>query len=540
MKNPKNTFRGLLIAALVAGIATIGTRVWLSQSKVRLEPVATFPAARGPLSITVEEGGTIHPREQIILSSELEGRNRILFLIPEGTQVKEGDLLVELDATGLVDRRVELDIRVQNAEAAFIRSRENLEVVRNQAKSDVETAALRLQFAKEDLTQYREGEHPNRVKELEARITLAREEWQRTRDRLTWSEVLFGEQYIAESEVRADTLAVRKAELDVELAENNLRFLRAFEYQRRTNQLESDVQQATMAFERIQRRARADVIQAEAELRARESEYQQNLSRLGRLDEQIAKARIVAPREGLVIYATSTRFRWRGNVEPLAEGQEVNQRQELIHLPTSAGFIARIRVHESSVQKVAPGLPVSITINALRGRTFSGTVSSIAPLPDATSSFMNPDLKLYDTEILIHGGNDVLRTGMSCQTVIHVNEIEDAVFVPVHTVVRHEGQPTVFVLTANGPAARPVVVGEDNGRMVHVIEGLAEGEPVVLAPPIGTQLREARATQLHAPGPDAPGQQPAASEDTPRARPPHTQDDENPRREQRPPEGPAA
>ncbi len=491
-QQPRNTKPVIIVTAIALLLAVAGIVRWHQHTTSRIAPVAVFHAARGPLSITVQEGGTVHPREQVILSSELEGRNRILYLIPEGTLVSKGDLLVELDASALVDRRVDLDIRVQNAEAAFIRSRENLEVVRNQAQSDVENAELKLQFANEDYVQYKEGEFPNRVKELEARITMAREELQRAREKLEWSEVLLEEQYLAESEVRADALAVRRAELDVELAETNVRFLQDFEYQRRITQLESDKNQASMALERTQRRARADVIQAEAELRARESEFKQNQDRLERLNEQIEKARITAPREGLVIYATSTRFRWRGNIEPLAEGQEVNERQELIHLPTAAGFMARIRIHESSIQKVAVGQPVTITVSALPGRTFTGKVSTIAPLPDPASSFMNPDLKLYDTEIRIDGGTDVLRAGMSCQTIIKIDDLDDAVHVPVHTVVRHQGHPTVFIQTANGATPRRVEVGDDDGRMVHIISGLEEGEPVLLAPPVGQQQESRR------------------------------------------------
>ncbi len=447
--------------------------------------VATFPAARGPLSITVEESGTIHPQEKIIIKSELEGRNRILSLIPEGTVVAEGDLLVELDASSLEERRVDLDISVQNAEAAFIRSRENLAVVRNQAKSDVERAELDLQFAREDVIQYREGEYPNRLKELEARITLAREEQQRALEKLQWSEVLLKEKYLAESEVQADQLAVQKTQLDVELAENNLRFLKDFEYQREITQLESDLAQAEMALERVERRAKSDVIQADAELRARESEFQQKLDQLQKLDEQIRKARIYAPREGLVIYATSTRFSWRGNVEPLDEGQEVNERQELIHLPTAAGYMAQIKIHESSVKKVEVGDPVTIRVSSLPNATFEGSVRSIAPLPDPTSTFMNPDLKLYDTDVTIEGGTDVLKTGMSCQTRIHVAEWEDAIHVPVQCVVRTpDRQTVVFLQTTDGPQQRVVEIGDDNSVMIHIRSGLSEGEPVILTPPI--------------------------------------------------------
>jgi HlyD family secretion protein len=472
----------LLLSLLAVAVISVPAYRRLKTSAPGTIPV--FQAARGLLEITVTESGTISPSEQITLKSELEGRSTILYLIREGSQVKAGDLLVELDATNLEARRIEQGIRVQNSEAAFIRSRETLEVVKNQAQSDVEKATLDLQFAREDLDKYKAGEYPNKLKELDARITLAREEKQRAEQKLKWSQVLFKEKYLSESEIQADELSVKKAALDVELAENTLNLLRQFEYKRQIAKLESDARQAEMALERATRKARADVIQAEADLRAKESEFTQNQSQLEKLIVQIGKARITAPRDGLVVYATSVEVRWRGSSEPLAEGQEVRERQELIYLPTASSFIAKIKIHESSLQKVRRDMPVSLRADALPGMAFKGRVNSIAPLPDAMSAFMNPDLKLYDTEIRIEGGGEVLRTGMNCEVTIHVASYPDAIHVPVQCVVRINRQPVVFVDTPAGPVKREVTIGEDNNRMVHIIAGLEPGEPVLLAPPL--------------------------------------------------------
>jgi len=478
------TLPATLLALVAAAVIAVPVYRRLAPPPTDMTPV--FLTARGLLDITVTEAGTISPSEQIILKSEVEGRSTILFLIPEGTEVKTGDLLVELDATNLESRRIEQAIKAENAEAAFIRSRETLEVVRNQARSDVEKAELALQFAREDLEQYKAGEYPNRLKELEARITLAREEKQRAGEKLKWSQVLFKEKYLSESEIQADELSVKKAALDVELAENNLQLLNQFEYKRQITKLESDTRQTEMALERAIRKARADVIQAEADLRAKESEFTQNKSQLEKLVIQIGKAKITAPRDGLAVYSTSTEVSWRGNTEPLAEGQEVRERQALIHLPTASSFIAKIKIHESSLKKVRRNMPVTLRADALKGMTFSGRVSSIAPLPDAMSAFMNPDLKLYDTEIRIEGGGEVLRTGMSCEATIQIASYPDALYVPVQCVVRVDRQPTVFVNTPAGPVQRPVTIGEDNNRMVHILAGLEPGEPVLLAPPLDT------------------------------------------------------
>jgi HlyD family secretion protein len=68
---------------------------------------------QGPLRISVTESGTIKAREQVILKSEVEGRTSILSLIPEGTQVKQGDLLVDLDSSQLLDSKIDQEIIVQ-------------------------------------------------------------------------------------------------------------------------------------------------------------------------------------------------------------------------------------------------------------------------------------------------------------------------------------------------------------------------------------------------------------------------------------------
>ena len=104
----------------------------------------------------------------------------------------------------------------------------------------------------------------------------------------------------------------------------------------------------------------------------------------------------------MVVYATTGKA-GRGNVEPLAEGQEIRERQELIYLPTTTSMMADVKIHESSLQKVAEGLPVRITVDAVPGKVFMGHVGKIGLLPDAQSMWMNPDLKVYNTEIFLDG-----------------------------------------------------------------------------------------------------------------------------------------
>ena len=445
----------------------------------------TYQVKSGPLTISFVESGTIKAKEQIIIKNEVEGRTSIISLIPEGTRVKKGDLLVELDASSLEDQKIDQEIRVQNAEASYISSKENLAVAENQAKSDVELAKLTLEFARQDLEKYIGGEYPYELDKAEAEIALAEEELTRARETLKWSQQLYDEKYISQTELRADQIAEKKKALDVQLAKKSKDLLTDYTYKRNLDRLKSDLAQAEMALERTERKAKADVIQAQANLKAKEAEYRRQKDKLNKNECQIEKTKIYAPADGLVIYATSAKSGgFRRAVEPLEEGQEIREREELIHLPTGNLSKAEITIHESNLGKTRTGLPAIITVDALPGKTFYGTVRHIAPLPDAQSRFMNPDLTVYNSEIYIDGSNGTLRTGMSCQAEIVVQQYQDAIYVPLQAVIRVGSEPTVYIQAGKSFVPGKVKVGLDNNKMIHILEGLDEGEVVLLTPPL--------------------------------------------------------
>ena len=472
-----------LVAIGVVIIAALTMAMWSSGSDDTGD-VPLARVARGPLTISVIESGTIQNRQREIVKSEVEGSATILALVSEGTHVEKGDLLIELDSSGLVDDKAQQEISVSNAEAAFIRAREDLAVTESQTASDITQAELALKFAQLDLQKYMEGDWPAATLKAESEIVLAKETLQRAREKARWSQTLSDEGYIARTELENDQLAVKQAEIDLELAENNLEVLREYTHMRDVEQLQSDAEEAEKTLERTRRKVSADLVQAKADLAAKESEFRRQQEKLDKINDQIAKCRITAPVGGMVVYATTGQGSWRGNAEPLDEGQQVRERQELIHLPTTSKMMAEVKVHESSLQKVTKGMPVRITVDAMPGEVFWGRVSKIGLLPDAQSVWMNPDLKVYQTEIDVLGDGSALRPGMTCLAEIVVEQHEDALYVPLQSVTRVGSQSVVYLPGNGAPQMQPVKVGLDNNRLVHVLEGLREGQQVLLSPPL--------------------------------------------------------
>ncbi|MGB2866136.1 MAG: efflux RND transporter periplasmic adaptor subunit [Sedimentisphaerales bacterium] len=477
-----------LISALVIIVLLGAGIVWLTVfrgGKAAGQDVPTFTTRRGPLTISVVESGTIKARDQHIIKNEVEGRTSIISLVSEGTRVKEGDLLVELDASTLQDGKIDQEIRVQNNEATYINSKENLAIVTSQAVSDVNQAELALEFAQQDLRKYELGQYPKDVNEANKRITLAKEELERSEQTLEWSNRLYEEKYLSKTERTADELTVKRRRLEYDIAVADLNLLEDFTYPRQIRQFQSDVQQAVSALDRAKRKADADKRQAGADLKAKEAEYTRQQTKLVKIEDQLKKTTILAPCDGLVVYATSTKSGLASMLkEPLAEGQQVFERQELIYLPTDASTMAEVSVHETSLAKVRIGQPAIVTVETLPGKKFLGTVAMVAPLPDSAGIFLNPDLKVFKTQINLDTDDPALRPGTTCRTEIIVEKYDDAVYVPVQAVTRVAGDTMVYMHKGESVVPRKVEIGMDNNRMIRIISGLKEGEIVLLDPPL--------------------------------------------------------
>jgi HlyD family secretion protein len=239
-----------------------------------------------------------------------------------------------------------------------------------------------------------------------------------------------------------------------------------------------------MALERTKRKANANIAQARAELRAREAAYEEDKERLRRIEREIAKARVFAPIDGMVLYASSVSNEWDDDDPRIQVGTEIRERREIVYLPTAESYDVDIQIPEVSLTKVQPGQPVRIVVDALSGQPLAGRVATISPLPDARSRWMNPNLKLYNTVIQLEPTTIPVRNGMSCQVEIVIETFPDALYVPLQSVVQLAGQPTVYVM--DGDEAKPAAVqlGLDNHRVVQIVSGLEAGQMIALTPPL--------------------------------------------------------
>ncbi|MFN0242046.1 MAG: efflux RND transporter periplasmic adaptor subunit [Planctomycetota bacterium] len=480
---------------------------------------------RGPLSISVVQRGNLAAKDAVSVKSELEGQTTILYLIPEGTHVKPGDLLCELDASDLVERKLAQEISLQSAEAAFTKARAQYDIQDSQNKSDIEAAERRLKFAQIDLDKYVKGDYAQQVKQADDKILLAQQKRTQAKTTVDFSQELAASGFITKTELDRDDLDFQSADVQLAQAIVAKDLFQQYDDPRKRTELEANLREAERGLERAELRAQSLIVDYEAGLKSSEAKLKLEREKFAKYEDQVRKARIVAEASGMVVYSRME-GRGMGGGDPIQEGTQVRERQEILQIPRTGGLIVEASVHESVLKQVAVGMPCRITIDALPGQEFDGSVQYVALLPDKGSWWSNPNQRLYKTEVLLAMPSDPtatekatyadMRPGMSCGIEILADQIDSCLYVPVQCVVHQRGETIAFVAQVASTEERKVKVGRSNDKFVEVLTGLAEDEEVLLAPPAGFQPADVERTDAKVKIGERPARAPALAGAAPR------------------------
>src|SRR2546422_1248642 len=148
------------IAGVVLILALAG--VWFKRGGKSAASGATFVARRGPLAISVLEGGSIQALESQEIKCEVRvgyQGTKILKIVEEGYQVTDDDVktnkvLVELDSSELQKQIIQQEIQYQSAVASLTDAQQGYDIQLNQNISDIKAAEQKARFARMDFDKF--------------------------------------------------------------------------------------------------------------------------------------------------------------------------------------------------------------------------------------------------------------------------------------------------------------------------------------------------------------------------------------------------
>jgi HlyD family secretion protein len=520
----------LFIAVIVCGAGAYAYLHGLSGSISSVSTVAgTYTVQRSDLTVSVTENGDLKPLNSLVIKSKVEkNTTTIISIVDEGTiitqeDVNNGKILVELDRSEIKQELMEEEINFLDGEADMTTAKEAFDIQLIQNESDIEAGKIMVRFGMMDLQKYLGasvaekviasaedsnswqdnvskfiddpnlgGEALQMIRELDSTITLNQAQLARAEDKLEGTQELYDSNYAPEIELLGDRLDVQSLEIQKEQAQTERALYLKYEFPKQVVTFLSTYHEARRELDKIYAKARSELAKARGEYEKEKAKYVLQEEELNHVRKQLDFCTIRAPAPGEVVYASSMGSNWERRNRAIELGATVRERQNIISIPDPNVMKVEIKIHETWIDKIQVGQEARINVTAFKEDTLTGEVIKKAPMADP-EEWMNPDLKVYSTDIRIDGTHESLKTGMTAKVEVIIEELKDVISVPIQTVVNVEGKKVCYVASATGPQLRQVETGSFNDDFVEIKSGLSQGENVLLNPP---RVVESEATQL--------------------------------------------
>ena len=198
----------------------------------------------------------------------------------------------------------------------------------------------------------------------------------------------------------------------------------------------------------------------------------------------------------LAKHAIRAPFDGTAGIRKVSPGAYVEAGQAIVNLEKIDTLKIDFKLPELYLAQVAAGQTIEITVDALPGRTFTGTIYAIDPHIDVNGRALSIRARLENPDL-------VLRPGLFARIRVKGQVKRNVLVVPEAAIVPR-GQDKIVYTIDNGQALEAKVeLGSRSDGMVEILSGLAENAMVVVA---GQQkLKHGTAVEVIVSGTPGPG-----------------------------------
>ena len=211
-----------------------------------------------------------------------------------------------------------------------------------------------------------------------------------------------------------------------------------------------------------------------AEISRAKAQVAQAQAGLDRAEEDLRYSTIVSPMDGLVLSR---------NVEVGDAVSSILVLGSQATLVMTLGDVGDVyvlgKVDEADIGKVYLGQPARIVVESFKDKKFGGRVTKISPL-----GVEKDNVTTFEVRVSIRNPGGALRANMSANAEIILEEKHDVLIIPENAVLydkdRHASLELPDPKAEKGRRKIAVKLGISNGVKTELIEGLQEGQKVVL------------------------------------------------------------
>tara|TARA_R110000850_G_scaffold49460_8_gene122026 strand:+ start:1861 stop:3561 length:1701 start_codon:yes stop_codon:yes gene_type:complete len=403
----------------------------------------------------------------------------VVSAVDHGTTVKEGSVIIELDAEPLEKKIRELKVGMPLKELDLQIAVLELEKQEKTTPLSLEQARRSMKQAEQDLAYFEEVSRPMRERD-------AKEDLKSTTDYLSYAEEELNQ---LKKMYEADDLTEETEEIILQRAQNSVDSYRWMLEQtnsrterilstllpREYENLVSQLELREINWQAGEASMKDSLEKMELEVEAKRRELEEAELALTEFEDDLGKMSVKAPQDGVVYYGMSQRGKWStaSSVErKLVPGGKLAMREIVMTISDPDQTRLRLAVPENKLKGLKKGLQGTVTLQWNPDIELSGEVESVSYVPFSDNTF--------DAAVNITNAAKAKAVpGMKADAEILVYENAKAMTVPKGAIKKEKNQETV---TLKNGQVKKIKSGHTNGDFVEVVQGLKAGDEVRVAP----------------------------------------------------------
>lgn len=462
----------LALLVLVA-VAFLVMRNFSGQDSVS-DSLSPVKVVRDSFEVGITERGLVRPAKiSPIKSQVMSNQAKIVWMVKEGTVVKEGDLVARFDTKPFLDELARAERDAGDAEATLIAAQKLLLMQKEEEEGRLEEAERKVEIARIESLNIREGAGPLERKQVEQRLNKAERAYRLAKGNFEDMEVLLkrGHASLRERDKAQDEYESAREQLNV--AREELHNFDTYKWPKMVREAELLVNAANSELQRVKvtgelkvQNKRVQVEKARRNVANREAVKQS-------AERDLEGCEVKAPTDGILLYSVLPRETGRRKIQI---GDSVWVGQTFLEVPDTSELVVEVQIREIDVAKIEEGMKARVELDAFPGTVFNGEVESIASL--ARDDGGKSGIRRFFARIRLLERNENIHVGMSATVNIAYRKVTDGLVIPAGA-VRHKNGRDLVERFQNGNVEQvEVQVGLRGADRVEVLSGVEEGDLV--------------------------------------------------------------
>ena len=458
----------------------LGVGFFLSRSESKNEETPLSKVERRHFDVTVKTVGELEAAKSTIIASSIRGDlGKIIFMVPDGVNVKPDDVLIKMDPTPFEEKLENIASEIKE-QIAYIQTLEKTLVWEvDQSEHELKTAEFEIETAHLEMEKLIKGDGPLETAKLRSAMLKSELKYNELAGYSEDLQDLQRQGFLNPNEIKQAMQKLSEEKEAYDSARMQYECYITHTYPMLVTKHETSIKRSKIKMEDVIKTAGYKIGKSQASLEQSQQALEDLHIQLREAKKELALTEIKAPAQGMVVHREEYRS---GQRRKPRVGDILVKNQALMDLPDLDSMLVKTKVREIDLFKVAIGKKACIQVDSYPQASFSGTVHSIGVLALSGLSGGSEE-KCFELRVTLDNPDERLRPGMTSRVTIYTQSIENELSIPLHSIFEDEEHCYCYVSGVNGYEKRDLKIGACNDQWAEVRSGLEEGEQVCLINP---------------------------------------------------------